>query len=343
MSEKWRFTISYFLLLLALTAIWNLASLVGKSNPQPTTSTTSELNPGSNPHPTHTNNISITSEPTRGPGSIELLFMGRLGNNLFEYATARALADSLGWGLTMKTAWSKPKFGTLLTPEGMKCFPGIRPIDSVPVRDLEVKEFRGVQVEMKDVEPRQIIMRNWFQNYNFFSYAKGNLRQIMAIDRSCCDDLRPGPEDVVIHFRNYRAELSKEQYKKLHFKDLGYSYYRKVLAHISNGKGGPPSKVWMVGQFGTDDPLPSQLREEFGAVLLNDKRRGQFQDFCFMCRANRLVIATSTFSWWAAFLSNATEIHFPLQKRQGVTTANIKVTDEARYIYHQFSGEVLKD
>ena len=34
---------------------------------------------------------------------------------------------------------------------------------------------------------------------------------------------------------------------------------------------------------------------------------------CFVClQAKRIVMAQSTFSWWAAFLGTATEIHYPL-------------------------------
>lgn len=42
--------------------------------------------------------------------------------------------------------------------------------------------------------------------------------QIMAIDRSCCGSTVPGPNDLVIHHRNYKAELTEELYERLHFK-----------------------------------------------------------------------------------------------------------------------------
>lgn len=42
--------------------------------------------------------------------------------------------------------------------------------------------------------------------------------QIMAFNPSCCGSTAPEGNDIVIHHRNYRAELSVEQYNKLHFK-----------------------------------------------------------------------------------------------------------------------------
>lgn len=65
----------------------------------------------------------------------------------------------------------------------------------------------------------------------------------------------------------------------------------------------------------------------------------QFHAFCFLTRASRLVMAQSTFSWWVAFLGNATEIHFPLANK-GVTGPKV-VVDEERYVYRDEAGRVV--
>lgn len=68
----------------------------------------------------------------------------------------------------------------------------------------------------------------------------------------------------------------------------------------------------------------------------------QFRAFCFLSRARRLVMAHSTFSWWVAFLGNATEVHFPLtQHGRGVTGPNIVVTGDPRYVYRDDSGRIV--
>lgn len=67
----------------------------------------------------------------------------------------------------------------------------------------------------------------------------------------------------------------------------------------------------------------------------------QFHAFCFLMRAPRLVMAHSTFSWWAAFLGGAAEVHFPLTRQfEGVTGPSIAV-DEARYVYRDELGRVV--
>lgn len=45
----------------------------------------------------------------------------------------------------------------------------------------------------------------------------------MALSPSCCGPTAPGPDDLVIHHRNYKAELTEQQYEKLIFKVCQYS------------------------------------------------------------------------------------------------------------------------
>lgn len=123
-------------------------------------------------------------EERRGPGIIELHFMGRLGNNLFEYAAARALADRMGWALSLRTAsGNKKKFGTLLAKEGMACFPGIRGVGpdvlNPEMRNLPILEVQEIGARQEfGTLPRRIVMQAWYQNYQLFSEEKDRLRKV---------------------------------------------------------------------------------------------------------------------------------------------------------------------
>lgn len=123
-------------------------------------------------------------EEKRGPGIIELRFMGRLGNNLFEYAAARALADRMGWALFLRTASANPKrYGTLLAKEGMACFPGVRGVGpdvrSPEMRNLPILEVQEIGARQEfGTLPRRIVMQSWYQNYRLFSEEKDRLRKV---------------------------------------------------------------------------------------------------------------------------------------------------------------------
>lgn len=122
----------------------------------------------------------------RGPGIVQLNFMGRLGNNLFEYAAARALADRLGWALSIQPAKANvKKFGLLTRPEGMACFPGVRPVgppaSSPEMAGLETVKYRGGLQELEDPAPRSIEMQGWYQDYGLFRSEKERLRKVCKV------------------------------------------------------------------------------------------------------------------------------------------------------------------
>lgn len=131
------------------------------------------------------------------PGLVELKFMGRLGNNLFEYAVARVFADKLGWALSLKADFNKDKFKTLLKPHGMSCFPGVRPILpsswSPEMDKLQELPFRGFKRELADPTPRKITMRDWFQDYQLFAEEKDHLRQVRTCNPPTSFRVRCGP------------------------------------------------------------------------------------------------------------------------------------------------------
>lgn len=121
-------------------------------------------------------------------GIVNLKFMGRLGNNLFEYATARVLADRLGWALSLQAAPANvKKFGTLLRPQGMKCFPGVRPLgppaSSPAMAQLEAVPFRGFRRELADKTPRAITMMDWYQDFKPLAGDSDRLRQVRGSPR----------------------------------------------------------------------------------------------------------------------------------------------------------------
>ena len=55
-------------------------------------------------------------------------------------------------------------------------------------------------------------------------------------------------------------------------------------------------------------------------------------DFVYLARAKRLVVTESTYSWWAAYVGAATEVHAP-----GVGTVPVPA-DEHRYVFHDIAS-----
>jgi len=78
------------------------------------------------------------------------------------------------------------------------------------------------------------------------------------------------------------------------------------------------------------------------------KGRSVAADFVYMARATTLVVTESTYSWWAAFLGNATVVHAPARPvgvrfsraraRRGAASQGSGVVPvparEPRYVFH---------
>ena len=81
-----------------------------------------------------------------------------------------------------------------------------------------------------------------------------------------------------------------------------------------------------------DDSFFDFLREMPNLV---EARFSALEQFMLIKSANKIIITPSTFCWWAAFLSNATEIYYPMTVGLIPTTnkENLIVDDEERYKY----------
>lgn len=92
---------------------------------------------------------------------------------------------------------------------------------------------------------------------------------------------------------------------------LGIEYYRNCLSILA--KRNPRVPVWLF----TDDFLGAEhviqgLGIEFDKIVSRDSELSAAETLLLMSKGPRIVIANSTFSWWAAYLGeNGTEIFAP--------------------------------
>lgn len=160
-------------------------------------------------------------------------------------------------------------------------------------------------------------MIGYFQDYAL-------LRGVMPLVRSWLPlrpprrERVPDPRDVVVHVR-----LCLTDYHHYTYYDV-FNYYGPILDRLALEEGGT---LRLVTTCSTDKPgVARDLVEKYGAKRV--RLDSSASDFLFMTRATTLVICESTFSWWAAALSNATRIHAP------GTGAIAPAWDDPRYVFH---------
>lgn len=139
----------------------------------------------------------------------------------------------------------------------------------------------------------------------------------------------PKEDDVVIHVRLCKAQHSYRLYTY-------ENYFRHVFSRLGNWRGRvrvcsacDPRKPGIVKD------LVTHLNATVAAPYVEGDGRGRSveADFLYFARASRLVVTESTYSWWAAYVGDAREIHAP-----GVGTVPVPA-GEPRYVFHDIAGK----
>lgn len=125
---------------------------------------------------------------------------------------------------------------------------------------------------------------------------------------ACCSRLtQPGPDEVVVHLRNFRAEMRERNYLERGYEELNpIRVAEALLGHLAAG-----SKVVIVsrGEAYVDQYVKA-LRDRGLQVRTTPNDHSGVQDFCFLLQTERELVGTmrSTYTRWAALLGRAKRV-----------------------------------
>ena len=205
-----------------------------------------------------------------------------------------------------------------MTLPGKRCF---WPIDNTV--SIENQDFDGYHVDLDEIRSnrndRKIHVNGYFERYELIRPIKEG-----------SDDGFPRPmthrgmdvtrDDVVVHVR--RGDFLQKG------RAISLDYYLDVLDRLDF------RHLYVCG-VGIDE----QVRRRFSKYSPIFVRGSAKDDFLFIKGFDRIIQSQSTFSWWAAFLSDASEIYGPAliprftwfdRKYSGI---DLQVDDEPRYHY----------
>jgi Glycosyl transferase family 11 len=271
--------------------------------------------------------------------SVKVTLQGRLGNNLFQYALGRIIAESHGMELICEyprsTQWifmgQNQDIGPDATLIGLKeyfpnaplCIPG-RTIDA-PIEVFATgmhDGWTGHTIDLQSVlanrSPRQIQLAGFFQRFEYYAPYCDRIRSWFR-PGSITLPLSVADNDVLINIRR------GFDYGYLGW-GLSMSYYIHVLSGLRD-----LGRVYVCGT-GIDDQVRRCL-SKYKPIYFSGTPIEQFN---FITRFNRIILSNSTFAWWAAFLSEAAEIYAPRAAHEamygftGYSDVNLH-TGESRY------------
>ena len=262
---------------------------------------------------------------------IHLQFQGKVGNNLFQYVVARLLAEDFGYELEVEhSVMGGEANATTLTgllarfEDAPLTLPGRRfssPIDATA--SIDNPDFDGYRVDLEAIrsnrDNRRIDVNGFFERYELIRPVKDKVRRWFSVPHGHFDrDVTR--DDVVVHVR--RGDFLRGG------RAISLDYYTDVLDRLDF------RRLYVCG-VGLDED--ERVRRRFAKYSPVFVRGSAVDDFLFMKGFNRIVQSQSTFSWWAAFLSDASEIYTPAlipnftEFDRRYSSIDLRVDDEPRY------------
>ncbi|MBL9154006.1 MAG: alpha-1,2-fucosyltransferase [Verrucomicrobiales bacterium] len=191
-----------------------------------------------------------------------------------------------------------------------------------------LQNFLGFESELKELFELPAYR---FDSYRFFK------RGVRDYEEFVCDPIGPGDVVVSLRLGDFLEPLVKINPPH---RLLLYDYFRIAIDRISF------DRLFIT----SDEPFHPFVNEfwEYDPIIVQNE--DPYKTMAFVTLFNKILISQSTFSWWAAFLSNASDIYFPIPKTGpwsnhsvfGIRDLDLRV-NESRYHFVSYEeGEIYQ-
>ena len=241
--------------------------------------------------------------------------LGRLGNQMFEYAALRGIAAYHGYN------WCIPPFNrTGIENYSLhECFK----LESVGKQNLCFKDnYQYVQERQFHFDhemfincPDNISLHGFFQSEKYFHHIEDEIRKEYTFHDEHlipCKEMMEeldGSEPIMLHVRRGDPNLTDPRGFKWSYTQCGdqhpvqpIEYYEKALMHFDDNQpvivfSDSPDWVNEQSFFNDDRFLISQPSSKYP-----DGSYTPYTDLCLMSLCSHAIIANSSMSWWGAWL-----------------------------------------
>ena len=254
---------------------------------------------------------------------------GGLGNQMFQYAFGKVLKKRYNVEVEFDSSFYDihPEWSVELDKYNVKDFvckshPFYAKIRLLTQRIPFVRWVVGTYKERSVYEIDQNIYRH---KYKFYSGYWQNYRYFEEFRRELVDEFRymgdlpdetikasermDKEKPIAVHVR--RGDYLNKEYKNVYYV-LGEDYYRKAIEQARR----ETSDDKPIFFFSNDIEWCKNTYGDIEGALFVDKKisNSEHTDLYLMMHADYLIMANSTFSWWAGWLSShSNHITFPTQ------------------------------
>lgn len=248
---------------------------------------------------------------------IYIRMQGGLGNQMFQYATARSLAEKRHAKVSIDLSW----YATTEQSDGV----GVRAYE-LGAFNIQEKFYKPntlnkfwlrlmrsrmysdapesyvYQQRVMDA-PNNSLLFGFFNNEKYFKDIRSILLQEFTLkmqpdkkNRLILDDISSS-NSVSVHIRrgDYVTSTSHNAFHGV----LGLDYYQRAVKHLQKQVNKPTYYIF------SDDPawVKDNLKLDQPAIFVSHNKRG-VDDLNLMMHCHHHIIANSSFSWWGAWLAD---------------------------------------
>ena len=225
-------------------------------------------------------------------------YSGRLGNQMFQYATLKALSLKTGYEIFLpnntsikldgcydmtNNKWIEYKLDLL------DCFNIVCPILDNPLPNQYQEQTFEFEHKLFDIQDNTSI-EGYFQSCKYFEDFKQEILNDFTFKSSilekCLTQISNYSNPVAIHIR--RGDYVNHP----GFWSITPEYIQNALNHFSNDE-----YTFLI--FSDDIEWCKQIFPE-GVIFIEGN---QFEDLCLMSLCDHNIISNSSYSWWGAYLN----------------------------------------
>ncbi|MFZ9376536.1 MAG: alpha-1,2-fucosyltransferase [Candidatus Fonsibacter ubiquis] len=236
--------------------------------------------------------------------------LGRLGNQMFQYASLKGIARKHGYSFCIP---DKEYFGTK-DPKVLDAGCDIYDVFNLQKENIiaitnnkKIKESTiNFDKDLFETCPDNVDLDGYFQSEKYFEDIKDEIKKDFTFDKKLVNDVRhflfnlhPQGEIISLHVRRSDYLNYPE-----HHPICNVEYYNNALKEL-------PDNIPVI--IFTDDEKWCEEQSLFDGdrFIISQENTVDF-DLCLMTCCDYHIIANSSFSWWGAWLSKSKGVVAPI-------------------------------
>jgi len=230
--------------------------------------------------------------------------LGRLGNQMFQYASLRGIAARRGYEFCIPPSRFEDEWRSHQLFEVFELYnlpkQNIRYLDVGHAPIANEKHFHFDQL-LFDQCPNDISLLGFFQSEKYFKHIEQSIKEDFSFKSHILEPCKEIAENfdnpVSLHVRRTDYLTNHQN----HF-NLQLDYYEKALEHF-------PDRQVII--FSDDSEWCKQQKLFSDDRFLVSESNDNKIDLCLMTFCKSHIIANSSFSWWGAWLSESDKVIAP--------------------------------